>query len=159
MYARGILSFGCYIAFLDPSVAPFLAETRAQRLALNLGSLFPPGSANLNLGHPLFRYVTYLDVFVFEGSSLVELLPDIPLLPALTHFALDSSPWESALRVLEECPRLKLLFIQWFDPSLYKHSQTPHAYDLRFVRGLCGNYWDDWELGSRGGADFLGPGG
>jgi hypothetical protein len=147
----GILSFGSYSLFLDPSVASFLAETRVQRLALNLGSLFPPGSANLD--HPLFRYVTHLDIF--DDSSLVELLPDIPLLPALTHLSLDSdTPRKSALRVLQECSRLELLFVHWLDEGSYKSSQIPHVYDVRFLVGLCDEYWNDWELGARGGADF-----
>ncbi|KAJ7851074.1 hypothetical protein B0H14DRAFT_2571075 [Mycena olivaceomarginata] len=120
----GILSFGSYSLFLDPSVASFLAETRAQRLALNLG-------------------------------SLVELLPDIPLLPALTHLSLDSdTPRKSALRVLQECSRLELLFVHWLDEGSYKSSQIPHVYDVRFLVGLCDEYWNDWELGARGGADF-----
>ncbi|KAJ7362883.1 hypothetical protein DFH08DRAFT_930967 [Mycena albidolilacea] len=147
----GILSFGSYSLFLDPSVASFLAETRVQRLALNLGSLFPPGSANL--GHPLFRYVTHLDIF--DDSSLVKLLPDIPLLPALTHLSLDSdTPRESALRVLQEYSQLELLFVHWLDEGSYKSSQIPHVYDVRFLVGLCDEYWNDWELGARGGEDF-----
>jgi hypothetical protein len=101
----------------------------------------------------MFRYVTHLDIL--DDSGVEKLLLDIRLLPALTHFSLDSdTPQASALRVVEECPRLELLFVHWFDELLYKASQTPHAYDIRFLMGLCDDYWNDWELGVRGGADF-----
>jgi hypothetical protein len=150
----GIVNFGCYNTLLDPAVPALFVGRRLQRLSLDLQSLFPPGC--VDLGHSMFGYVTHLDMF--DESGVDELLPDIPLLPALTHLSLVSdTPWESALGVLEDCPRLELLFMQWFDMEPYKSSQTPQAYDIRFVWGLCEDsegYWDDWERGARGSVDF-----
>ncbi|KAJ7797756.1 hypothetical protein B0H14DRAFT_3547166 [Mycena olivaceomarginata] len=89
----GIVSFGCFISFLDPTVPALFVGTRVHQLVLELQSLFPPGC--VNLAHPMFGYVTHLDIL--DDSGVEKLLLDIRLLPALTHFSLDSDTPRRAL--------------------------------------------------------------
>ncbi|KAF7336237.1 hypothetical protein MVEN_02171600 [Mycena venus] len=149
---KGVSNFGSSYGFTDPVLLPFLAEMRIQRLSLTLSELFGPGS--IDLTHSLFRSVTHLDMFGLEG--VVEVFPDVPLLPVLTHLCLDSNiQREILLNLLAELPRLKLLLVQWQpeEKDLYELARTPRAYDVRFVIGLCYDYWADWEAGARGLSD------
>ncbi|KAJ7826279.1 hypothetical protein B0H14DRAFT_1247492 [Mycena olivaceomarginata] len=104
----------------------------------------------------------HLDIFF-----RMDLLPAIPLFLALTHLgvAIDD-PRERLLSLLEQCPRLQLLLVKFTKESEYAHegpdaytgAQAPHTYDVRFVIGRCGDYWADWEVGAKGGADLWAQG-
>ncbi|KAF7366179.1 Tyrosinase central domain-containing protein [Mycena venus] len=147
-----VIDFGSNLWFTDPSLLPILAEMHLQRLSVNLKALF--GYLPIDLNHPLFRSVTHLDMFRIEGVA--EILVELPTLPALTHLALDSDlSRDIVLSVLPDCPRLKLLLVQWqlFEKRDYMAARTPHVYDVRFVIGLYGDYWADWEAGAREGVD------
>ncbi|KAJ7840074.1 hypothetical protein B0H14DRAFT_3869555 [Mycena olivaceomarginata] len=130
---RKVIDFSSNLWFTNPSLLPILAEMHLERLSVNLKALF--GNLPIDLNHPLFRSVTHLDMFPIEGVA--ELSRDI------------------ALSVLRDCPRLELLLVQWqlFEKRDYMAARTPHVYDIRFVIGLYGDYWADWEAGARGGAD------
>jgi hypothetical protein len=58
----------------------------------------------------------------------MDLLPAIPLFPALTHLgvAIDD-PRERLLSLLEQCPRLQLLLVKFTKESEYVH-EGPDAY-------------------------------
>ncbi|KAF7366157.1 Tyrosinase central domain-containing protein [Mycena venus] len=158
---KGLVNFGSTNGFTDPLLLPLLAEMHVQRLALNLVDLF--GATPIDLAHPLFRSVTHFDIFGFDG--IVEVLPDVPLLPALTHLCVNSHiSRQMLLNVLVDCPRLRLLLVQWHsqERDSYDLARAHHEYDARFVIGLYGDYWAEWEAGARGlpdqwtqGDDFI----
>ncbi|KAF8181920.1 hypothetical protein K438DRAFT_1840640 [Mycena galopus ATCC 62051] len=149
-----IITFVASDSFLDSALLPILAEMRVQRLSLKMEALFRPEP--INFGHPLFSHVTHLDLLDIYSASLVVHLPHVPLLPALTHLCLDTSvPRDSMLRVLEDCPRLQLLLVQWYHSDVsYASAKTPHAYDVRFVIGTYSNYWEECKSSAMGGPDF-----
>lgn len=145
-----IIDFQCDFGFADPALLPLLTKMRIRRLVVNLERLF--GAGPIDPAHPLFSHVTHLDM-----EPRVELLPAVPLLPALTHLAVCwDSPREGLLSLLAECFRLQLLLVKFTPDSygLYEESRAPHAYDVRFVIGRCADYWADWEVGARGGSDL-----
>jgi hypothetical protein len=110
---------------------------------------------SINLAHPLFHSVTHLYIFGFSG--IAEILPDVRLLPALTHLALDRYiPRKNALAVLTECPHLSLVLLKRHPShrNLYQMAQTPHVYDVRFVVAIDEDYWGNWLAGTRGLPDF-----
>ncbi|KAF8181945.1 hypothetical protein K438DRAFT_1975886 [Mycena galopus ATCC 62051] len=149
---QDIITFIASDSFLDAALLPILAEMRIQRLSLRLGVLFRPEP--INFAHALFQHVTHLDFL--DTYRVEEVLPDVRLVPVLTHLCVDTSvPWDSILRVLEECPGLQLLLVQWYhQDQSYASAKTPHAYDIRFVIGTYSNFWEDCESGVRGGPDL-----
>ncbi|KAJ6550157.1 hypothetical protein B0H19DRAFT_1265017 [Mycena capillaripes] len=147
---KRVINFSSNYSFTDPSLILILSEMRVQRLSLSLNQLFG-GTAAIDITHPLFQSATHLDMFGVDG--LVEVLRDVPTLPALTHLCLDCEiSREIALSVLAECPRLQLLLLQWpsFDKALYESARIPYVYDVRFVIGMYDEYWAEWEAGARG---------
>ncbi|KAJ6473403.1 hypothetical protein C8R47DRAFT_1324489 [Mycena vitilis] len=144
-------SFSARRQCLDAAFLPLLAGMRIQQLGVNLGVLF---NGTIDLQHGLFRYITHLDMFGTEG--VVGALPNLPTLPALTHLCLPNGILrDDALRALSECSRLNVLLIQWpmMEEDDYMDEQIPHVYDIRFVIGTYGDYWDDWVAGAKGFPD------
>jgi hypothetical protein len=126
---------------------------RVERLAIDLEELFEFRS--IDLAHPLFHSVAHLDIFGFAG--IAEVLPDVRLLPALTHLALDRYiPRKNALAVLAECPHLSLVVLKWHPShrNPYQMARTPHVYDVRFVIVIDEDYWGNWLAGTGGLPDF-----
>ncbi|KAJ7834362.1 hypothetical protein B0H14DRAFT_3871403 [Mycena olivaceomarginata] len=145
----GVINFACSTQLVDPSFVPILAELGVQRLALCLQALF--GGAPINLTHSLFRSVTHLDILGVVGVE--SALAEISALPALTHLCLDPAmPWDVLTKVLEDCPRLELLLVQWsiYNEAQYISAQEPCLYDLRLVIGLYYGYWEEWEAEANG---------
>ncbi|KAJ6454757.1 hypothetical protein C8R47DRAFT_1166743 [Mycena vitilis] len=135
----GLTSFGCNYAWTDRSILPILGEKRIRRLSITLSELF--GAAEADLGHPLFHSVTHLDLLGREGIE--QVIGDVRKLPALTHLCLDwEVPEELVASALADCPSLTLLLVQAY------HGAEPFDYqirDVRFVVGISGDYWVDWE--------------
>jgi hypothetical protein len=128
----GIIDIMVDYDFTSPKFLPFIAEMRVERLAMDLEELFEFRS--INLAHPLFHSVTHLDILGF--TAIAEVLPDVRLLPALTHLALDRYiPRKNALVVLTECPHLSLVVLKWHPShsNLYQMARTPHVYEVRFI--------------------------
>jgi hypothetical protein len=145
----GVINFACSTQLVDPSFVPILAELGVQRLALCLQALF--GGAPINLTHSLFRSVTHLDILGVVGVE--SALAEISALPALTHLCLDPAmPWDVLMKVLEDCPHLELLLVQWsiYNEAQYISAQEPCLYDLRLVIGLYYGYWEEWEAEANG---------
>ncbi|KAJ7662770.1 hypothetical protein DFH06DRAFT_357818 [Mycena polygramma] len=146
-----VTNFGAWRSSTDPTLLPLLAQMRIQRLAVNVGLLF---GGPIELNHALFRSVTHLDMF--GSAGVVEPLPQLSTLPALTHLCLDHLiARDDALLALAECPRLNILLVQWsiMEEDDYMDEQVPHVYDIRFVIGTYGDYWDDWVAGAKGFPD------
>ncbi|KAJ7149098.1 hypothetical protein C8R46DRAFT_529657 [Mycena filopes] len=143
---------GAFLAILD--------KLQIQQLACSLQDLFDPSP--INLTHRAFSALTHLDMWMYgdrenEYEDILNLLPELPVLPALTHLALDSDiPRDDLLAVLARCPRLHVLLVTWSDAdSTYETARFPHVYDVRFVIGTHadGDYWTEWEAGARGFPD------
>ncbi|KAJ7740368.1 hypothetical protein B0H16DRAFT_57224 [Mycena metata] len=146
---RGIVSFGAYNRNVSGSVLRRLERMDLQRLSLCVNLLFD--RAAVDFTHPIFRSLTHLHMFDAVEDGVMELLPFIPTLPALTHLTLDFSiPRDDALEVLARSPRLELLLVLWLNEELH----APHVYDVRFVTWVYGRYWEIWEGGARGLPDF-----
>ncbi|KAJ7333970.1 hypothetical protein DFH08DRAFT_1019788 [Mycena albidolilacea] len=146
----GIIDITVDYDFTSPKFLPFIAEMRIERLAMNLKELSE--FLSINLAHPLFHFVTHLDIFGF--AAIAEVLPDVRLLPALIHLALDRYiPRKNALAVLAECPHLSLAALKWHlsHRNLYQMARTPHIYDVRFVIAVDEEHWGNWLAGTREG--------
>ncbi|KAJ7177024.1 hypothetical protein C8R46DRAFT_1346916 [Mycena filopes] len=141
---------------LHGAVLAILDVLQIQRLAFSLRDLFDHSPVDLT--HRAFSALTHLDLWVDdenEFEDVLELLPELPILPALTHLSLDSDiPRDDLLAVLARCPRLHLLLVTWAEgDSDYETVRFPAAYDARFVIGTHGDYWREWEAGARGFPD------
>jgi hypothetical protein len=93
----------------------------------------------------------------FDWEYLMQILLQIPALPALTHLALDCGvSLDTAENLLFKCPRLQLLLVIWVVwPSSnhlhrYESAQIPHVYDARLVIAECSDFTRDWEAGATG---------
>ncbi|KAJ6598355.1 hypothetical protein DFH09DRAFT_1304149 [Mycena vulgaris] len=79
-------------------------------------------------------------------------------MPALTHLCLAGEIGDDILRrMLEECARFQILVNLWIPRHISRAHEiavSPPLTGVRFFVGLFGLYWDDWELGVRGGVDF-----
>ncbi|KAJ7150683.1 hypothetical protein C8R46DRAFT_1123902 [Mycena filopes] len=152
---RGIINFGAMNDIADGTVLALLAKMRVQRLALCLHGIFD--GAPVDLTHAAFAALTHLDLFDdVEVEHVMDVLPQIPLLPALTHLSLDSDiPRRDVLGVLAQCPRLQVLLVSWpAADEVYALVCFPHVYDVRYVIGTYRDYWREWEAGARGGPDL-----
>ncbi|KAJ6473418.1 hypothetical protein C8R47DRAFT_719718 [Mycena vitilis] len=137
---------------LHPALLPILAQMRVQRLGTNLGVLF---RGSIDLQHDMFTSITHLDMFGVEG--VVDALPELPTLHALTHLCLDPDiPRNNVLATLSGCPRLKILLVQWpsGEDDEYAEAQIPTVYDVRFVIGIYDDYWGEWAAGAKGSPDM-----
>lgn len=147
---KGVVNFGCItlLSFADSPLLPILAEIRVERLAISLPFLF---GGRVDLTHPLFHSITHLDIF--PNSGVAPELTLLATLPALTHFSSHfDTPRGTLMVVLEECPRLQLLLVQWPSTmkSLYESARIPRVYDVRFVVRMYQDYWGDWAPDAKG---------
>ncbi|KAJ7768792.1 hypothetical protein B0H16DRAFT_1411408 [Mycena metata] len=158
---RGVVSFGAYNKNVSGAALARVEHMDLRRLSLCVSLLFDRRAVDFT--HPIFRSLTHLDMFDSVQDGVMELLPFIPTLPALTHLTLGSSiPRGDALEVLARSLRLQLLLVLWLNKELHLPARVPHVYDVRFVTGVHGRYWETWEARARGlpdlwslGADFV----
>ncbi|KAJ7176971.1 hypothetical protein C8R46DRAFT_1346886 [Mycena filopes] len=151
----GIVNFAATTG-LNGAVLEILDKLQIQRLACSLHDLFDPSP--IDLTHRAFSSLTHLELFAFdenEFDDVLELLPELPALPALTHLCLDSDiERDDLLAVLARCPRLHLLLVTWSEEDCdYDRICFHDVYDVRFVIGKHGDYWREWEAGARGFPD------
>ncbi|KAK6987681.1 tyrosinase central domain-containing protein [Favolaschia claudopus] len=149
----GLTTFGCSNSLVNSSLLPILAQLRVEKLSICLTELFYPNPVDPT--HSVFCALTHLDLFVGHGEE--STLPDVSLFPSLTHLCVDTEvARDAALKILERCPRLQLLLIQWpiHDQEWYVSSQEPCESDVRFVIGVYDNYWGEWEAEAKGLSEF-----
>ncbi|KAJ7465987.1 hypothetical protein FB451DRAFT_1138102 [Mycena latifolia] len=154
----GVVNFAVVGSLSSPALLPVLGNMRVQRLSVSLNSLFGAISS-VDPRHPLFAYITHLDILDPDpATSAPHFSTHIPALPSLTHLCLNNfMPWNVIRTLLAECPRLELLANFWAERKYdvaFGRAQNVPVHDVRFVMGLYGNYWADWEAGARGFPDF-----
>ncbi|KAJ6518297.1 hypothetical protein C8R47DRAFT_960183 [Mycena vitilis] len=148
----GLVDFGASRHFTDPGLLRVLAELPVHRLSLSLGALFG-GLEYVNPTHAVFRCVTHIDLFDMMDEGLLEIVPLIPQLPALTHLCLDDhTPQFILTSLLTQCPRLEILLVLYplFQTHAYEAARVPEEHDVRLVIGQYQNSWEDWEDGAKG---------
>ncbi|KAJ7061752.1 hypothetical protein C8F01DRAFT_1138292 [Mycena amicta] len=109
---------------------PILSLMRIERFAGSIANLFTrnqPPVYPMDGQHPAFRFLTHLDLF--DDLVFDEVDEFIISLPSLTHLAVEST--ESAQRVLEGCPNLRIV-VSFRGP--------PYSHDPRIVE--C--RYNDW---------------
>jgi hypothetical protein len=138
----------------NPRLLPILEKMPLQRLSTYLRDWF---DGPIDPNHRFFASITQLDVLDFDWEYLMQILLQIPALPALTHLALDCGvSLDTAENLLFKCPRLQLLLVIWAVwPSSnhlhrYESAQIPHVYDARLVIAECSDFTRDWEAGATG---------
>ncbi|KAJ6629980.1 hypothetical protein B0H10DRAFT_2428046 [Mycena sp. CBHHK59/15] len=143
----GVVDLALNQQLASPTLLPVLAKMSLRRLSTSLHSLF---DGEIDILHPLFTFLTHLDLLDCTNHDVTETLAQIPSFAALTHLALDWVRMDMAETLLENCPRLELLLCL-YDELDYKDAQTPHVYDIRFVIGQYDrDYRADWEAGAKG---------
>ncbi|KAJ7466432.1 hypothetical protein FB451DRAFT_1260865 [Mycena latifolia] len=157
----GIIDLSVMVG-VGPRLLPLLGQMRIQRLGIELTDLFtdwahaPPEASPINFGHPLFASVTHLDVF--DTLYDVEQLQGIATLPVLTHLALNTSVDTTFLeQILEACMSLQVLIVAFNEEVVDDASALAEDItfiDPRLVVATYNEYFADWELGARGGADI-----
>ncbi|KAJ7131238.1 hypothetical protein C8R44DRAFT_978192, partial [Mycena epipterygia] len=145
----GIVNLSITICYPDPTgILAQLAQMQLQRLAGSLQPLFN-GGKTIDMCHPLFSSITHLDIFDTIGDGDIDICPQIPAIPALTHLCLhDRIPWATIKKLLAECPKLELLvnlrrprssaLVQIFVQDVPIH-------DMRFVIQLYQDCWSGWK--------------
>ncbi|KAJ7443119.1 hypothetical protein FB451DRAFT_95193 [Mycena latifolia] len=145
----GLVDFGTWGDFTDPTILPILKELPLRSLSMDLYHLFGTYEA-IDLTHPLFTSLTHLEIFdaIYEDDT--RIIACLPTLPALTHLRLsDNVPWKHVESLLAECPSLELLI------SLFPSRKTLWAvqraricpiHDPRFVITVYRNSADTWEV-------------
>ncbi|KAJ7236860.1 hypothetical protein B0H12DRAFT_1327184 [Mycena haematopus] len=124
-----------------------------RRLSTALGDLFP--SVAIDFRHPLFSRITHLQLTDDMDRAQWEEWRGLAMIPNLTHLAFllgkSLSIFQGTLAV---CPRLQVLVYlhsSWDDSGIGLESL---AHDTRFVCLPAPFYYEDWQIGARGGDDF-----
>ncbi|KAJ7159226.1 hypothetical protein C8R43DRAFT_920776 [Mycena crocata] len=154
----GVVNLVLLGLFSEPTMLPILANMHIQRLGSWLRDLFED-VMSIDVHHPLFNSVTHLDIFDVQIDFSLEVLSG---LPSLTHLSFSGTfPWGEVRALLEKSAGLQLLLNVW----AYVLSRDAQAYarsmaidDVRFVMGLCWEYWSVWAAGTRGLGDFWSQG-
>ncbi|KAF7340343.1 hypothetical protein MVEN_01953500 [Mycena venus] len=158
---KNLVGFSALYKFTALALLPILTGIRVAQLGICLGELFR--GSKFDLAYPSFETITHLNIFDGVDTKGIErLCPQLAMLPALTHLALDRRwPRDVLMEVLDMCPRLMLLSIFERDEKAeYRSARVPFVYDARFVIVLYPNFydcWNDWENGTNGLSD-VGPG-
>ncbi|KAJ7182937.1 hypothetical protein C8R43DRAFT_1116550 [Mycena crocata] len=140
---------------VGPTVLSSSESIHPRRLAVYLNALLPADS-RLDLTHPMFAFVTHLDLFDksrdLRGRSL-------SLLPSLTHLGLFqlNDPLD-ATGLLQTCKNLQVLIGMraYYLPETKFGGPGPVTDDPRLLSMVVDDvdYEDDWLIGTRGGLDF-----
>ncbi|KAJ7236852.1 hypothetical protein B0H12DRAFT_1327176 [Mycena haematopus] len=132
----------------DPIILPFISA-RPLRLSI-CRRLFP--SAGVDFTHPLFSRLTHLQFI--DGLDTTQEWSGLATIPNLTHLAFLRAKSLSIFRTaLNTCPRLQVLIYLYSvdNPGAGLESL---AHDTRFVCFLNPPFYEDWQIGARGGDDF-----
>ncbi|KAJ6540464.1 hypothetical protein B0H19DRAFT_1269046 [Mycena capillaripes] len=136
-----------------PGIPPALGATRVRRLNLDLKGLLQ--GMNPHSPHPMFTFITHLDLFdsLHRGTHVPLLIDHLSLFPALTHLAFFQGNRE-ATQVLSRCSRLEALV--GFYTLLPDPRHLRSIDDQRFVTMNVSDddYVMEWVVGTRGGWDF-----
>ncbi|KAJ7285320.1 hypothetical protein C8J57DRAFT_1709549 [Mycena rebaudengoi] len=131
-----------------------------RRLGIYIDDLFTVDphivvEAQTDFKNPLFETVTHLNIFD-EVLKDKEWLKQLPVLPALTHLALNGRPSFSTIRhILSESPQLCVLLVELDAQKARKFLRSIDVEDPRLVVEVDKLYYpDDWEAGARGGEDI-----
>ncbi|KAJ7744069.1 hypothetical protein DFH07DRAFT_963905 [Mycena maculata] len=137
----------------NPTLIPILLQMDLRRLSLSLGELFG-GAERIDLKHPLFNYITHLDIFDDIPEADTQIVPHIAALPVLTHLCMNNHVPADILRaLLSDCPSLNIFVNLWHwyrTPSGRIQARNPPLRDARFVVGVYRDYAREWEAGARG---------
>ncbi|KAJ7342907.1 hypothetical protein DFH08DRAFT_873757 [Mycena albidolilacea] len=136
-----------------PGVLAALGATRARRLNLDLKGLLQGIDAQSL--HPMFTFVTHLDLFdsLHRGPHVAHLIDHLSLFPTLTHLAFFQGNRE-ATQVFSRCRKLEALI--GFYTLIPDPRHLRSIDDLRFVTMNVSDddYVVEWVIGTRGGWDF-----
>ncbi|KAJ7150687.1 hypothetical protein C8R46DRAFT_1229618 [Mycena filopes] len=136
-FCPGITTFATLNCLADERHLAILEKMQVQHLILCVRALF--AGSPVYLTHCAFSALTHLDMFDDVAfDHVLDLLPEIPVLPALTHLCLSPDiPRSNVLAVLAQCPRLHILLVAWFsfDARCATVLRGPQVYDVRFVTG------------------------
>ncbi|KAJ6493736.1 hypothetical protein C8R47DRAFT_1044196 [Mycena vitilis] len=129
----GVVDLTVIVCFADNTdYLPLLARMPLQRLCARietLDELYP------DFTQPAFASLTYLDVLDELVDAMIEVCDQIPLLPALTHVAIDRKvPWDRVQDVLARCAPPALC--QPLDGTETGNVKVPCVLDVRFVMGI-----------------------
>ncbi|KAF8169170.1 hypothetical protein K438DRAFT_240345 [Mycena galopus ATCC 62051] len=136
-------------------ILPHLSQLR--RWGGNLALLFG-GYSVIDLSISAFRTLTHMDIWGGIEADDTVICPGLAALPCLTHLCLsDRGHWQAVLpRISAQCLQLQVLVSM---PGVAATAQLlatdPPTRDVRFVVCIMpDDYWNDWEVGARGGTDF-----
>ncbi|KAK7050508.1 hypothetical protein R3P38DRAFT_1760988 [Favolaschia claudopus] len=154
------------LAYIRPRGQPVLLAAihsfrNIQRWSGSLVDLFDAADA-VDLSLPVFKTVTHMDVFddlESKNRYSSKLCASLAALPALTHLCLNRTAEPRPIRnFLQHCAGLQVLVIMWSKPlpakAMLGALREAGITDVRYVVAVCNGYWDDWEVGARGGVDF-----
>ncbi|KAJ7675609.1 hypothetical protein DFH06DRAFT_1434754 [Mycena polygramma] len=146
--STGVVDLTVMVRFADDTdYLPLLARMPVQRLCARIEML---DHICPDVTQPAFASLTHLDVLDDLIDSMVKVCDQIPLLPALTHVAIDRKvPWDRVQDVLTRCLYLQLFVSLWAERrrDMYEAAKVPCLLDVRFVIGLYNpdTYATDWE--------------
>ncbi|KAF7366317.1 hypothetical protein MSAN_00887900 [Mycena sanguinolenta] len=138
---------------------PSLSALPLRRLSANLSKAFPSG---IDFTHPVFSRITHLHSFDRLHDAQWEEWRGLAAIPNLTHLAFQRQRnlWIYP-NVLSACRQVQVLI------HLESRLRTPEivpqsvidalAHDTRFVSMPAPPITTDWQIGARGGEDFLDP--
>ncbi|KAF7359572.1 hypothetical protein MVEN_00680800 [Mycena venus] len=148
-----ITVYGRLAQSAGPGILAALGATRARRLNLDLKGLLK-GMDPQSL-HPMFTFVTHLDLFdsLHRGPHVAHLIDHLSLFPALTHLAFFQGNRE-ATQVSSRCRKLEALI--GFYTLLPDPRHLRSIDDSRFVTMNVSedDYVMEWVISTRGGWDF-----
>ncbi|KAJ7132684.1 hypothetical protein C8R46DRAFT_655541 [Mycena filopes] len=139
----------------NPSLPAVLAEMPLRRFTVCFTTVCV-ADLGCHLTHPLFASLTHLGLADWVEETLRALAEQIPALRSLTHLAVFSDvPQNIILPILPTCPYLQVflvLYARAHDPEYRAALRLPRQ-DPRFVIGVHGDYWAQWEAGAKGLGD------
>ncbi|KAJ6551286.1 hypothetical protein B0H19DRAFT_1157110 [Mycena capillaripes] len=145
----------------DPGGPVFLMALEDNRGIRRWSGRLEPlfGPSTLDLAHPVFHTVTHLDVLDGLRGDDTRICAALHTMLALTHVCLNGDMVEVDLlhRVLDQCTHLRVLVGMWSGgraKEMAARHRRDGVTDMRYVVTICTHYWDDWEVGARGGTDF-----
>ncbi|KAJ7116892.1 hypothetical protein C8R44DRAFT_791609 [Mycena epipterygia] len=141
----------------SPTLLPLLGQLPLQRLAVNVGQLFPT-PATTDFLHPALTQITHLHLFDWHDGGW-EPWSGLAKMPRLTHLSflnnlVPNNVWMAALT---HCKSLEVLAIVCSDErglDNYAPDGAELGSDPRFVMVVVTDTLVDWESGARGRRDY-----
>ncbi|KAJ7132686.1 hypothetical protein C8R46DRAFT_655551 [Mycena filopes] len=132
----------------NPSLPALLAEMPLRRFTVCVAEL------GCHLTHPLFASLTHLVSVDWVEETFRALAEQIPALLSLTHLAMFFNVSQNIiLPILPNCPRLQVFLVLYAHDLMYNAAKRLPRQDPRFVIGVHGDYWTQWEAGAKGLGD------